>query len=398
MSEQIILRGSVVTPDAVIEDGVVSFVGDTLTFVGPAAEASFDLSGAETIDGYILPGLVDVHCHGGGGASFPDAETHDDVRTAVMEHRRHGTTTMVGSCVTAAPDVLKRRAQLMADVCDEGELAGIHFEGPFVSKERCGAQDPRFIIDPDPQLTKELIEAGRGHVKTMTIAPEKPNILGREGVNGVLISGRALPSFGHSDSAPEDARAALEDARQLLDNEPNRLSGRATITHLFNGMRPIHHRDPGPIMEFIADATKGGAIVEMIGDGIHLNFNIIRDVYELVGRENMVFVTDAMAAAGMADGEYVLGPQAVRVKDGVARLAGGDSIAGGTSHLMDQVKKLVDFGMPIVDMVYCASVQGAAILNDGTIGSLTVGKRADLVVTTPELDCVKVYRRGQLVK
>ncbi|AOZ72512.1 N-acetylglucosamine-6-phosphate deacetylase [Boudabousia tangfeifanii] len=392
-----ILRGKVVTADDLLEDGVVAFEGDKLTYVGSAKEADFSLEEAETVDGYILPGLVDVHCHGGGGASFPDSKTAEDVTTAIMEHRRHGTTTLVGSCVTAAPEVLKERAALMADACEAGELAGIHYEGPFVSQARCGAQDPRYIIDPDPALTQELIDAGRGYVKTMTIAPEKPNITGDEGVSAVLIKGGALPSFGHTDSDPAPVREALADARRVLAETENKLSPRATVTHLFNGMRPLHHRDPGPIAECLADAQSGGVVLEMIADGIHLNPSIVRDVYELVGRDNVVLVTDAMAAAGMPDGSYVLGPQAVTVKDGVARLAEGDSIAGGTSHLLDQVKLMTEFGMPLVDVVYIASEQGAKILGDTTVGALATGKSADVVVTDNELNCQKVWRRGELV-
>ncbi|MBV7364058.1 N-acetylglucosamine-6-phosphate deacetylase [Actinomycetaceae bacterium TAE3-ERU4] len=397
MGTKKILRGKVVTADNVLEDGVVVFSAGKVDYVGLANDCQEDLSGAEKVDGYVLPGFVDVHCHGGGGASFPDATTREELQTAIMEHRRHGTTSLVGSCVTAAPEVLKQRAELMAQACDEGELAGIHYEGPFVSQARCGAQDPRFIIDPDPELTKELVAAGRGHVKTMTIAPEKPNIKGDDGVSAALINNGALPSYGHTDSDPDSVREALSDARRLLAKAENPLSGRATVTHLFNGMRPLHHRDPGPIAECLSDAARGGVVLEMIADGIHLHPSIIRDVYETVGRENIVFVTDAMAAAGMADGSYVLGPQAVTVKDGVARLAEGDSIAGGTSHLLDQVKLLTNYGLPLVDVVYCASEQGARILGDASIGALAVGKRANLVCVSNDFEPLAVYRNGELV-
>ncbi|OKL47238.1 N-acetylglucosamine-6-phosphate deacetylase [Boudabousia liubingyangii] len=398
MSNKVVLRGAVVTADTVLEDGVLVFEDEKISYVGSSESAPADLPEGEVIEGYILPGLVDVHCHGGGGASFPDSTTAEELQTAIMEHRRHGTTSLVGSCVTADPETLKARAALMADQCEAGELAGIHFEGPFVSKDRCGAQDPRFIIDPDAELTKELIAAGRGHVKTMTIAPEKPNITGPDGVSAALINNGALPSFGHTDSDPAPVRAALEDAREHLAKAEKPLSPRATVTHLFNGMRPLHHRNPGPIAECLSDAKRGGVVLEMIADGIHLHPSIVRDVYETVGRENIVFVTDAMAAAGMPDGSYVLGPQAVTVKDGIARLTGGDAIAGGTSHLLDQVRLLVDFGMPLVDVVYCASEQGAKILGDTSIGALAAGKRADAVCVDVNFKPLAVYRKGQIVE
>ena len=277
---------------------------------------------------------MDVHCHGGGGESFPNAETAEQAMVSVLEHRRFGTTSLVASCVTAAPEVLRARTRVLAGLCEDGELAGIHFEGPFVSVERCGAQDPTYIIDPDAALTRELIELGGGHVVTMTIAPEKPGITGDDGVNAALIEGGALPSFGHTDSEAAPVRAALADAaariaERLEAGKPVR-SPRSTATHLFNGMRPMHHRTPGPVPEFLAAAQRGECVLEMIGDGVHLSPAIVLDMFETLGRDNVVLVTDAMAAAGMADGDYVLGSQPVTVADGVARLTEGGAIAGGT--------------------------------------------------------------------
>ena len=213
------LRGRVVTPDHIIDDGVVVLSGAHIAWVGPADQAAragfadaVEQAQAAPEGGYLLPGLVDVHCHGGGGESFPNAETAEQAMVSVLEHRRFGTTSLVASCVTAAPEVLRARTRVLAGLCEAGELAGIHFEGPFVSVERCGAQDPTYIIDPDADLTRELIELGGGHVVTMTIAPEKPGITGDDGVNAALIEGGALPSFGHTDSEAAPVRAALADA------------------------------------------------------------------------------------------------------------------------------------------------------------------------------------------
>lgn len=394
-----VLRGKLVTDSEVIEDGAVVF-GETVIRSGPASEVltEEEKANATKVDGYILPGLVDVHCHGGGGESFPNAETTDQAKVAIMEHRRHGTTSLVASGVTAAADVLEARAKTLTQLCEAGELAGIHFEGPFVSHERCGAQDPTYIVDPDPELTQRLVDLCKGYCVTMTLAPEKPKAYGEGSVAEVLIEGGALPSWGHTDSGPEHVRAALKYSREkLAQNAPR--SPKATATHLFNGMRPIHHRDPGPVPEFLADAAQDGAILELIADGVHVAPDMVRAVYETLGREALVFVTDAMAAAGMPDGSYQLGPQAVTVKDGVARLTGGDSIAGGTSHLLDQVALLVNGGyVPLVDAVYMASVQGAKVLGDSTVGHLDVGAKGDVVVTSDSLAPVTVYRRGVIVE
>ena len=211
-----------------------------------------------------------------------------------------------------------------------------------------------------------------------------------------LIEGGALPSWGHLTLALS-IREALKYSRKKLEQIAPR-SPKATATHLFNGMRPIHHRDPGPVPEFVADAAQDGAILELIADGIHVAPDMVRAVYETIGRDALVFVTDAMAAAGMPDGSYQLGPQAVTVKDGVARLTNGNSIAGGTSHLLDQVRLLVNGGyVPLVDAVYMATKQGADILGDTTVGHLRPGAKGDVLVTDKELNPEAVYRRGELV-
>lgn len=403
------LRGRVVTPDHIINDGAVVLSGAHIAWVGPADQAAragftdvVEQAQAAPEGGYLLPGLVDVHCHGGGGESFPNAETAEQAMVSVLEHRRFGTTSLVASCVTAAPDVLRARTRVLAGLCEDGELAGIHFEGPFVSVERCGAQDPTYIIDPDADLTRELIELGGGHVVTMTIAPEKPGITGDDGVNAALIEGGALPSFGHTDSEAAPVRAALADAaariaERLEAGKPVR-APRSTATHLFNGMRPMHHRTPGPVPEFLAAAQRGECVLEMIGDGVHLSPAIVLDMFETLGRDNVVLVTDAMAAAGMADGDYVLGSQPVTVAGGVARLTEGGAIAGGTAHLIDVVRTTWQGGVDLVDAVYAASVQGAQILGDSSVGALRAGLWADVVVTDAELRPVTVLRRGEAVE
>ena len=364
-----VLRGRLVLEDTVVEDGIIEFDGATITRVCPVFE--YEGETPEASDATYLPGLVDVHCHGGGGESFPNAETAEEALVAVLEHRRHGTTSLVASCVTASAEVLRARAKTLAELAKADELAGIHFEGPFVSHERCGAQDPTFIVDPDADLTRTLIEDCQGYALSMTLAPEKPGAYGPGSVAEALIDGGALPSWGHTDSNSVKAREALAYSRERFAQVETKRGPRATITHLFNGMRPLHHRDTGPIAEFLSDAARGGAVAELICDSIHVDPSLVRDVYELVGREHVVLITDAMAAAGMADGQYTLGPQDVIVKDGVARLAQGNAIAGGTAHLMDCVRVAVTKGgIPLVDAVYMASVQGATILGDDTIGSL----------------------------
>ncbi|WP_026459457.1 N-acetylglucosamine-6-phosphate deacetylase [Schaalia vaccimaxillae] len=404
-TQRVLLRGRLVLSDRIIQDGVLVIEGEEITRVIDADEptqlSQDDRSIVASVTGSdktYLPGLVDVHCHGGGGESFPNAVTEEQAMTAVLEHRRHGTTSLVASCVTACADDLRARAATLAALSQAGELAGIHFEGPFVSHERCGAQDPAHIIDPDADLTRELLDICGGHCLSMTVAQEKPGAYGPDSVAEALIDGGAIPSWGHTDSGAVPAREAIQYSLERHRDSGSVRATASTITHLFNGMRPLHHRDTGPIGEFLAAAARNHTIVEVICDGIHVDPSLVRDVYEIAGRDQTVFVTDAMAAAGMADGDYVLGPQEVTVLDGVARLTQGGAIAGGTAHLLDCVRVAVQQAqIPLVDAVYMASVQGAKILGDTSIGRLCEGVRADIVEVDGDLRPVRVWRRGRPV-
>nr|WP_089775429.1 amidohydrolase family protein [Ruania alba] len=392
------VRGRVITPEQEIPDGGVCWEGDRLTWVGAVADAPADVAAElATVpaapDTSLLPGLVDIHNHGGGGASIPAVEDTVEALQAVTEHRRHGTTRMLASLVTAAPEVLLARAAVLADLADAGEIEGIHSEGPFLAESRCGAQDPTFLIDGDPSLVEQLAATARGHLATMTVAPE---VHGADAALDALVEAGALPSIGHTDAASETTRAAVERLTARLAGSGRRV----TVTHLFNGMRPLHHRDPGPIPVLLAAARRGEIVLELIADGVHVHPELVRDIIATVGAENVALVTDAMAAAGMADGEYRLGSLDVRVAEGVARLAHGGSIAGGTAHLIDVVRITASGGVPLVDAVRSASLTPAEVLRSRRggstpFGALRAGYRADIVVVDSDLQVQRVIRDGQ---
>lgn len=395
------------TPAGVLEDGVVVVEGTWITWVGTAADAPAELLDRAARDDAardhagpgarepltLLPGLVDVHCHGGGGASFPDATDAATARTAIAEHLRHGTTTLVASLVTAAEQTLLERTAVLAELADAGELAGIHLEGPYLSPDRCGAQDPAYMTQGRPDAVRRLAAAARGHLVSMTIAPEVPGVLGPDGVAATLAAVGALPSFGHTAADAETVAAGIGQARVALA-EPGARSPRPTITHLFNGMPPLHHRTPGPVAASLAAAGRGDAVVELVTDGAHLAPATVRMVFDLVGPGAIVLVTDAMAAAGMPDGAYVLGGQEVVVHDGVARLAQGGAIAGGTAHMVDLVRHAVAAGVPLADAVTAAATTPATVLGRPDIGALEVGRRADLLVVDAHLRPLRVMRAG----
>ncbi len=402
MKNPSLLSGSVVLRDTVHEDAAVVLEDGKIAWVGkevnlPEKYASLD---AVKVDqgGYIVPGYVDVHDHGGGGASFPDALTLEDVETAANEHLKHGTTTLIASLVTAAIPVLEERASLLADAVEKGIIQGIHYEGPFLSEARCGAQNPKYLVPATPRDAQKLVDAARGYAVSITLAPE--HCLDEDGraAVAILINGGILPSWGHSDCTTAQAVEAIELGEALLEAAPTKIRGGVgTVTHLFNGMPPMHHRAPGPIPAFLAAASDGRLIAELISDGVHLDPALVKEIVDLVGRSNLVFVTDAMAAAGMKDGDYVLGPNEVTVLDGVARLTHGGNLAGGTSRLADQVKVAVRNGVSITDAVYLATKQGAKVLGLEDRGEIAVGKRADVLVLSPELDVEQVYRLGERV-
>ncbi|BDZ42971.1 N-acetylglucosamine-6-phosphate deacetylase [Paraoerskovia sediminicola] len=395
------LRGRVVTADRIIEDGVVVVLGDRIAWTGSCAQAQGTewvqvvagcSAGAEGTT--LLPGLVDLHNHGGGGEGFPDALTVEQARTAAVEHLAHGTTSLVGSLVTAPRDVLLERVATLGALAEAGDLAGIHLEGPFLSEARCGAQNPADMLAGDAELVEAIAAASRGHLRTMTVAPEVPGVVGPGGVIEALVAVGAVPSVGHTDATTEQVDAAIAAGTAALAAAGGAAGVRMTATHLFNGMRPLHHREPGPIAACLAAAARGDLVVELISDGTHLAHGTARSVFAMVGPDAVALVTDAMAAAGMADGAYDLGPMKVTVADGVARLTEGGAIAGGTYHLIDVVRETVAAGVALVDAVRSASLTPARVLGRTDIGALEAGRRADVVVTDADLGVQRVLRAG----
>nr|WP_296775268.1 N-acetylglucosamine-6-phosphate deacetylase [Rhodococcus sp. (in: high G+C Gram-positive bacteria)] len=380
------LRGRVVTADAVIEDGVVVVDGDTISWVGSADAALGERPPAT--DTTILPGLVDLHCHGGAGASFPDSGA-EQMMDAVRHHRSHGTTTMLASLVSAPPARLVEQTALLSELYAAGDIAGIHVEGPFLSSVRCGAQDPTSLRPGDPGLLNDILSAGRGAVRSMTLAPE---VEGFAAIGRILREAGVVPSIGHTDADALRTRHGIDSLG----------SGPLSATHLFNGMPPWHHRAPGPVSECLAAAARGQMILELIGDGVHLADETVRAVFDLVGGGRIALVSDAMAAAGMSDGRYRLGPLDVTVRDSVARLASeeGDPdaqpIAGGTATVLDLVRRAVLVaGVSVVEAVRAASSTPAALIGRGdTIGSLAPGFDADIVVVDEKFEPLRVMRKG----
>ncbi|MEP6649733.1 MAG: amidohydrolase family protein [Lapillicoccus sp.] len=386
-----LLTGRVVTPTGVLDAGAVLVEGDRISWVGPRAELGDRPGGvpAGWAEGRtILPGLVDLHCHGGAGGEFgADAAAG---RTAAQHHLRHGTTSLVGSIVSAAGPVLVEGVTACAELVREGVIAGIHLEGPFLSVVRCGAQDPTALLDPDPALVEALAEASRGGLVQMTFAPER---LGADSLVAQLAAAGAIPAVGHTDADAVTARVALD---RVLELGPR--GGRPLVTHVFNGMPPLHHRSPGPVAAALGSAARGEAVLEVVGDGVHLATETVRMLFETVGPDGLALITDAMAASGMPDGRYALGGREVILADRTARLADGVAIAGGVATLLDVVRWCVtDVGVPLEDAVTAATRTPAGVMGWGDVGVLEAGRRADLLAVDDDYEPVCVLRGGQWV-
>ncbi|HET7139004.1 MAG TPA: N-acetylglucosamine-6-phosphate deacetylase [Arthrobacter sp.] len=391
------LAGTVLTDGSAQADAVVAVADGRIAYVGPRSGLDQALlPGLEELElppgSMILPGLVDLHCHGAVGGDFPSGDS-GAARTAVDFLHRSGTTTLLASMVTASREDLVRGLDTLRRLADEGLIAGIHSEGPFLSHARCGAQDPRFLREPDLNLLGALLDAAGGHLRTMTYAPELP---GAEAVVRMLAEHGVTPSLGHTDADVRTTAASLTEAAELLAASGLGTVSRPTVTHLFNGMPPLHHRSPGPVAACLRLAGAGTVAVELIADGAHLDPETVRMVFDLVGDENVVLVTDSMAATGLPDGDYELGPAAVTVSDAVARLRSNGSLAGGTATLLDVVRRTIDAGVEPAAAVRSATAVPAALIGQQhEIGSLRAGLRADVVVVDRNFRRVLVLRAGR---
>lgn len=392
-----LLSGTVLTDGMSMDNAVVAVADGLIAYVGPRAGLDVSLTDCEELDlppgSMILPGLVDLHCHGAAGGDFP-AGNSEPARTAVEFLHRSGTTTLLASLVTASREDLLRGLETLRQLAEEGLIAGIHSEGPFLSHARCGAQDPRFLLEPDLHFLGELIDAAGGHLRTMTYAPELP---GADALVRILAENGVTPSLGHTDADAHTAAASLTGAAELLHASGRGPAPRPTVTHLFNGMPPLHHRSPGPVAACLRLAGAGRVAVELIADGVHLDPETVRMVFELVGPENVVLVTDSMAATGLPDGHYELGPATVSVSGAVARLSDG-TLAGGTATLLDVVRRTIDAGVePAAAVLSATTVPATIIGRQQDIGSLRAGMRADVVVVDAGFERLLVMRAGQLL-
>ncbi|MBW4040876.1 MAG: N-acetylglucosamine-6-phosphate deacetylase [Acidobacteria bacterium] len=371
----LIVNARVVTGDAVTEDGWVRFADGVVVARGAGVPPQHGGVLLDAAGRLLTPGFVDLHVHGGGGGDASNGAV--DVPEVLAAHRAHGTTRSMLSLVSAPVDRLAATLRELAPLVREDPLLlGVHLEGPFLSPDNTGAHDPAALTAPTAAAIDALLAAADGTLAQITIAPELPGA--PEAIERLIDAGVRV-AVGHT-------TADLATAGHAFD------SGASFLTHAFNAMPGLHHRAPGPIG---AALDRPGVVLELIADGLHVHPILVAALFRMApGR--VALITDAMAAAGVGDGTYLLGSLEVEVRDGAARLASG-SLAGSTLTLDAAIRTVVAAGVPLAEAVLAATATPARAIGRPDLGTLEVGAPADAVLLSPSLEVEQVWAAGARV-
>lgn len=351
-------------------DGSIDFDGNITALGAPCTAGDLNAAG-----GYVVPGFVDIHTHGAVNADASDGSA-EGLAAMADHYAAHGVTAFLATTMTLPEAQLAAAVGTVRDFRYTGgaRCAGIHLEGPFLSRAKKGAQAEENLRAPDLAMFHRLYDRSGGGVKLITVAPEEPGGLAfiREASRSCVVS------IGHTTADYDTAMAAFD-------------GGATHATHLYNGMPGLHHRAPA----VIGAALDSGASVELICDGFHIHPAVIRATHRMFG-EKLNLISDSMRCAGMPDGFYDLGGQRVTVKGGRATLPDG-TIAGSSISLLDAVRNVVRFGLPLEDALYAAAAAPADAAGLSDVGRLAVGKRADLLVLGQDLSLRAVFVGGKRI-
>ena len=311
------------------------------------------------VTGVLIPGFVDIHCHGGGGFYFSDLDPLG-IEQAIDTHYSHGTTTLVASLVTAPLDVLKTQIQRLVAFAEAEKIIGIHLEGPYLARARCGAHDPSLLRDPKVDELAELLSVGKGYIKMVTIAPELNGAI--DSIKYLVANGVKV-AIGHSAADFDSALRGVE-------------AGATLVTHFPNAVSKLD--DEGHTLAELA-MNDSRLCLEMILDGHHVGDETAKRIYR-VASDRLALVTDAMCAAGNSDGHYLIGQLPVTVRDSVARLDSNGALAGSTLTMDRSFFNMQSrLGYSIVQAVLATSKVAAKALGLDNRGEIAIGMRADLL-------------------
>lgn len=379
-----ITGATAVLADREVPDALVLIEGARLAYVGPRDGASVP-AGAREVDGrgmYVLPGLIDTHVHGTFGDDVM-TDGPEGIRRISARFPRFGTTAWLPSTISARHGDLLSAIRACVDAQrapgEGAEIVGVHVEGPYINLKRKGAQPAEGVRDPDMGEVRELLQAAEGQIRVMTLAPELPGALD---LIRYLVEHGIVASLGHTDATYEQALAGIA-------------AGATHATHLFNAMRPIHHRDPGVIAACLNEPE---ILAEVIPDGVHLDPQIVRLAIRTKGPDRTALITDAFSATGLPDGIHTLGPHRVIVQGNLCTLEDG-TIAGSIITMDGAVRNAMRFaGSTLVEAVRMASLIPARVAGCANRkGSLETGKDADVALFDGELRCVATWANGRQV-
>ena len=373
-----------ITPAAEISDAGILIRDGVIEAVGARADVSLPAGAIEikATDQIAVPGFIDVHIHGAGGRDVMEG-SNEALSTVARTVAKHGTTSMVATTVTAAPDDIVRSVEGIANFITNqhqsedprAEVLGIHYEGPFISTVRRGVHPKEWVTLPNRKLLDRMVTAAAGNARILTIAPE---LLGAMPCIDAARSAGIVVAMGHTDATYEQARAAIA-------------HGAHHAVHVYNAMRPFSHRDSGVIGAVL---TSPEVSAELIADGVHVEEAAMRVLLQAKGVNCVILVSDGISATGMPDGQYSLGKFDVNVVDGVARNAEGN-LAGSTLTLDRALRNIVRMGWSLGDTVRMLTANPAKLLGlEFKKGALRTGADADIVLLNEALEITNVWARG----
>jgi len=367
------------------KNGYIKVVDGKIADVGPASQYKQD-EDAKVItlspDYQVIPGAIDIHIHGASNSDAMDA-THDALSTMAKTLPKEGTTSFLATTMTQSTQaiesaLLNAGKYIENQTQENAEIVGVHLEGPFISPARKGAQPEDYIVDPDVTLFKRWQEMAENQIKLVTLAPEQPNGLD---LAAHLRGTGVVASIGHSDATYDQIDEAIQ-------------AGTTHVTHLYNGMRGLHHREPGVLG---AAYLRDELYVELIADGIHCRPEMIKLAYNQITSERMILITDSLRAKWLEKGTYDLGGQPVNVDETKATLSDG-TLAGSILKMNDAIKNTMKYtGCSMTDIIKMTAENPAKQLRIfDRKGSIQVGKDADLVILNDRLDVEMTFCRGNL--